>query len=57
MPHVQRLPDSDADKLPRQVIIDGHKQEYPEDITAVLLNEPASQLIDNDKLVRGEGHF
>jgi ankyrin repeat protein len=39
MPRAQRPPESDPDGLPRYVIIDGRKEEYPEDITAFLLNE------------------
>jgi ankyrin repeat protein len=39
MPRAQRPPESDPDELPRYVIIDGRKEEYPEDITAFLLNE------------------
>lgn len=39
MPRAQRPPNSDPDELPRHVIIDGREHEYPEDITAFLLNE------------------
>lgn len=39
MPRAQRPPGSDPDELPRYVIIDGREQEYPEDITALLLSE------------------
>jgi len=39
MPRAQRPSDSDPDRLPRYVIIDGRREEYPEDITAFLLNE------------------
>lgn len=39
MPRAQRPPDSDPGELPRYVIIDGRKEEYPEDITAFLLDE------------------
>lgn len=39
MPRAQRPPGSDPGELPLYVIVDGRKQEYPEDITAFLLNE------------------
>lgn len=39
MPRAQRPPESDPDDLPRFVIIDGRKEEYPEEITAFLLGE------------------
>ena len=39
LPRAQRPPGSDPDELPRYVIIDGRKEEFPEDITALLLNE------------------
>lgn len=39
MPRAQRPPNSDPSELPRYVIIDGQEEEYPEDITAFLLNE------------------
>lgn len=39
MPRAQRPPGSDPDELPRFVIIDGREEEYPEEITAFLLDE------------------
>jgi ankyrin repeat protein len=39
MPRARRPPDSDPDEWPRYVIIDGREHEFPEDITALLLNE------------------
>lgn len=39
MPRARRPPGSDADELPRFVIIDGREEEYPDEITAFLLDE------------------
>lgn len=39
MPRAQRPPESDPDELPRFVIIDGREEEYPDEITAFLLDE------------------
>lgn len=39
MPRAQRPPGSDPDELPRFVIIDGREEEYPDEITAFLLDE------------------
>jgi hypothetical protein len=39
MPRAQRPPESGPDELPRFVIIDGREEEYPDEITAFLLDE------------------
>lgn len=39
MPRAQRPPGSDPDELPRWVIIDGREEEFPEEITTLLLND------------------
>lgn len=38
MPRAQRPPELSADELPRYVIIDGHPQEYSEEVTEFLLS-------------------
>jgi len=38
MPRASRLPNADPEDLPRAVVIDGRMMEFPEDISAYLLD-------------------